>query len=86
MDRYKIVFTPDQIKHTCACGIDPNIPIRDTERILQKHADEDCGHHKYRFGNSYIKMISFGIEVEGMDERVAEVIALLDANWKVVKI
>jgi len=86
MDRYKVVFTSDQLRHTCACGIDPNIPLRDTERVLKKHSDEDCGNHRYRFGSSYISMISFGIEVEGKDEHVDDVIALLDENWKIVNI
>ena len=85
MDRYKVVFTSDQLRHTCACGIDPSIPLRDTERILKKHADEACDGGRYRFGNSYIRMISFGIEVEGKDERADEVIALLDENWKIIK-
>ena len=76
MDRYKVVFTADQIRHTCACGIDPNIPLKDTERILKKHADEDCGGRRYRFGNSYIRMISFGIEVDGKDARVDEAVEL----------
>jgi hypothetical protein len=74
------------LKHTCACGIDPNILLRDIERILKKHAVETCVDGRYRYGNSYIKMISFGIEVDGKDERADEVIALLDENWKIVKI
>ncbi|MFC1951312.1 hypothetical protein ACFLXN_02770 [Chloroflexota bacterium] len=86
MDRYKIVFTSDQIRNTCACGIDPKIPLRDTERILKQNADEVCENGRYRFGNSYIRMISFGIEVDGKDERADKVITLLDENWKIVKI
>lgn len=86
MDRYKVVFTSDQLRHTCACGINPKIPLKDTERILKSNADEVCEAGRYRFGKSYIRMISFGIEVDGSDKRADEVIALLDENWKIVKI
>jgi len=86
MDRYKVVFTSDQLRYTCACGIDPKIPLRDTERILRQNADEVCEDGRYRFGSSYIRMISFGIEVDGKDECADKVIALLDKYWKIVKI
>ena len=86
MASYRISYTRDQKRYTPVCGLDSRIPIKSTEDLLRKEADEICGNGSYRFGNGYITVHSQGITTEVENEFTDRIIALIKASWDIVKL
>ncbi len=83
MARYRIGHRYDAYRFSAPCTLDPSRPKKATKDLLKKEAEKVCEDGSYKFGESYIKLTPFGIEVKGRDEDAEWILSVLKSRWDV---
>ena len=85
LKRYKVSYTPDQLRYTPPRALDSRITLRVAKDLLTRNADEICHDGKLRYGHSQVIISEQGliaIEGENADD-ARRILSLLEGQVQI---